>query len=268
MKRYHYGNHPDQFGDLYRPQSSKKLSVLLVIHGGYWKDNHDLNSYATKSIVEHYAKQKNVAVWNLEYRRMELIGMNTNAQWPAILEDAARGIDFLKHIARAESLDLSQILVVGHSAGGHLSAWLSSRAKISKSFNLYYTEALIPARAVVLAGILDLSSYKCLSQPVQVERFIGGSFDEFPDRYSMADPLVLRDENVPLTVIHGLEDQDVPIAHAQRFVQRHKSVNIQYQELSECGHFGMLPQEGKVPRHWKTVINVLDRELRFTARNE
>ena len=203
MKRYYYGNHPDQFGDLYRPHSSKKLPVLMVIHGGYWKDNHDLNSYATKAIVDHYSNDGNLAIWNLEYRRMEFEGMNKNAPWPAILKDAADGLDFLKQIADTESVDLSRILVLGHSAGGHLSAWLASRANIPEQSELYRTEALIPARTVSLAGILDLSTYSDLSQPSQVERLIGGKADEFPDRYSLANPTVLRDKNVPLTIFHG-----------------------------------------------------------------
>lgn len=267
MKRYYYGKHPNQFGDLFRPHSSKKLPVLMVIHGGYWKDNHDLNSYATKSIVEHYSKDDNLAIWNLEYRRMEFEGLNKNAPWPAILKDAASGIDFLKQIAELESLDLSRILIVGHSAGGHLSAWLASRANIPEHSELFSKEALMPARAISLAGILDLSNYYSLSQSIQVERFIGGKKEQFPDRYANADPLLIRDKTIPLTIIHGIEDEDVPVAQSRCFVNKHNGKNIHYKELSECGHFGMLPLEGKFPNHWKIFIQILDQELQFLSKN-
>ena len=267
MKRYYYGKHADQFGDLYRAESSNTLPVLMVIHGGYWKDNHSLNSYATKAIVDHYSTDGNVAIWNLEYRRMEFEGLNKNAPWPAILKDVADGLDFLRQIAETENLDLSRILVLGHSAGGHLSSWIASRANIPQHSELYSAEALIPVRAVVLAGILDLSTYNFLSQPMQVERFIGGKKDEFPDRYATADPLRLRDKNIHLTIIHGIEDAVVPVAQARNFVDRNKGENIHYKELSECDHFGMLPLDDIVPKHWKTLIQVLDRELRILSKN-
>ena len=96
MKRFFYGAHEDQFADLYRPKSLKILPVMLILHGGYWKDNHTLNTYATRAIVDHYAQLGQIAIWNLEYRRMEFEGKNVNAPWPAILNDAAEGIDFLK----------------------------------------------------------------------------------------------------------------------------------------------------------------------------
>ena len=46
VKRFSYGAHEDQFADLYRPRSLKMLPVMVIIHGGYWKDNHTLTQVA------------------------------------------------------------------------------------------------------------------------------------------------------------------------------------------------------------------------------
>ena len=261
MKRFSYGAHEDQFADLYRPGSLKMLPVMVIIHGGYWKDNHTLNTYATKAIVDHYAQMEQIAIWNLEYRRMEFEGKNTNAPWPAILKDAAEGIDFLKEIAMIENLDVSRIITVGHSAGGYLSAWLASRLNILQSSDLYVENPLIPSHAVSIAGILDLSAYKSLSQPEQVMRMIGGTPEEYLERYALADPMSLRDVNIPMTIIHGAKDEIVPVAQLQNFKQKYHGQNINCIELEGCDHFGMLPLEGVIPRHWELLLKVLDEQL-------
>ncbi len=47
LKTLSYGPHPEQFGQLHRPATETRLPVMVIVHGGYWKDNHNLNSYAT-----------------------------------------------------------------------------------------------------------------------------------------------------------------------------------------------------------------------------
>jgi acetyl esterase/lipase len=261
MKRYHYGTHPDQFGDLYRPDSSERLPVMVILHGGYWKDNHSLDSYATIAIVKHFAANRQVAIWNLEYRRMESEGTNTKAPWPAILSDVSDGVDFLRQIQLTENLDISKIVVVGHSAGGHLSAWLSSRACITEDSELYRPDPLLPNRAVVLAGILDFSSAQILSQPSQVERFIGGKHQDYPGRYAESDPLHIRDSSIPMTILHGIEDADVPVSQTHNYTAKHKGENIRFEELSGCDHFGMLPLEDIIPKHWEILTQILEQEI-------
>ena len=153
MNIYKYGVDSQQYGQLIRPQNDAYLPVVIVIHGGYWKDNHSLDTYPTKQIVEYLA-DKSVAVWNLEYRRMNSMGPNITAPWPTIFSDVAQGIDFLTTFATEHKLDLSNVLIIGHSAGGHLATWAASRGMIDKNSALYKAEYLAIKTVIAIAGWL------------------------------------------------------------------------------------------------------------------
>jgi acetyl esterase/lipase len=62
-----------------------------------------------------------VATWSLEYRR---IG-NPGGGWPGTFADVAEGADHLRVLARTYPLDPNRVIVIGHSAGGHLALWLA-----------------------------------------------------------------------------------------------------------------------------------------------
>jgi acetyl esterase/lipase len=61
-------------------------------------------------------KAKGIATWNIEYRRLGQAGSG----WPGTYLDVGRGVDYLRTIAEQNHLDLTRVIVVGHSAGLHL----------------------------------------------------------------------------------------------------------------------------------------------------
>lgn len=260
MKTFSYGAHQDQLGDLYRSPTSGLQPVLVVIHGGYWKQNHTLNTYATKSIVDKY-KTSGVAVWNLEYRRMEEDGENLAAPWPSAYEDIAAGMDFLRSIAIDEALDLDRILVVGHSAGGHLAAWAGSRGAIPTTSELYVPDPVLPAHVISVAGILDLRENHELSQPHQVTRLIGGGPSKFPERFAVSNPAQLASAPLPMTLVHGKLDEEVSPMQSTAFSRRSGRTDVRLVELESADHFGMLPLEGQVPADWQTLTDLISAEL-------
>lgn len=260
IRKLFYGPSPDQFGHLYQSSGNERAPIMVVIHGGYWKDNHSLDSYATKAIVEHYAGA-GVAIWNLEYRRMNAIGVNTTAPWPAIFEDVANGIDYLREIAGEYNLDVNRMLVIGHSAGGHLASWVASRSNISESSSLFSDNPLLPARTIAIASILDLRFSEGLSDPLQVQRLMGGHKDEINDSFAASNPIELCDVKQHITLIHGDNDVDVHVGHAHRYVSSSSNPNLRLIELANTDHFGMLPLEGKEPPNWQRLITIIDSEL-------
>jgi len=202
-----------------------------------------------------------VAVWNLEYRRMDAEGENLAAPWPATFDDVAAGIDFLRSIAVSESLDLSRILLVGHSAGGHLAAWAASRRSIPRSSPLFSSDPLMPARTIAIAAILDISEARDLSQPQQVQRLIGGSQEDHPDRFAAANPSQLAMNSSPITLVHGELDDDVTIRQAEAYERQSMNPNLRFVRIPNAGHFGMLPLEGVVPPGWWQLLKELADEL-------
>ena len=248
-KIMHYGDKSDQFGHLFRPLEGNKQPVVIVIHGGYWKDNHSLDSYPTAGLTD-FLKTLDVVIWNLEYRRMEFLGKNTTAPWPAVHADIADGIDFLANISSSENLDLSRILIVGHSAGGHLAVWASCREEIPSISILFRPSALKINSVLSIAGILNLSHCEDTDQPEQVLRLMGGNVSEFPERYQACDPYLLKNFSADLSIMHGYKDNCVDISQALSFCEN-TTKPIEKLFLPEADHFSMLPHAGEWQKdHW------------------
>ena len=108
---HRYGDDPSQFGVLYG-----EGPVAVVIHGGFWKAEYglDLNEALAEDLAE-----RGWAAWNIEYRRL-----GNGGGVPETLDDVSAAIDKL---AELDGVDLSRVVTIGHSAGGHLAAWAATR---------------------------------------------------------------------------------------------------------------------------------------------
>ncbi|MGS0676157.1 alpha/beta hydrolase [Shewanella sp. 0m-4] len=261
LKKVYYGNDSQQFAHLYTPSHKEKLTaVVIVIHGGYWKDNHTLETYATSAIVD-YLQGFNVAIWNLEYRRMDSVGDNIKAPWPATFKDIAAGIDMLQHISLEEGLDLRRILLIGHSAGGHLATWAASRSKISPSSPLFSPQALAIRNVISISGILDLTAADDLEQPQQIHRLMGGTVKDFPERYQACNPSDLPAMHLNLTLVHGELDTCVKIAQLKRYKDQ-TSQDIKQISIPNADHFSMLPHKGDWQEsHWAVIKQLIADEI-------
>lgn len=259
-KTIHYGSDSQQYGKLIKPITEKERAVVIVIHGGYWKDNHSVDSYPTIAIVD-YLKSLDVAIWNLEYRRMDFLGENAKAPWPAVHLDIANGIDFLTEMAVEEGLDLSCVFIIGHSAGGCLAAWAGCRAQIPSTSILFKPSALKITSVLSIAGILNLSNCGDVDQPEQVLRLMGGSYQQFPERYQACDPNLLHSACVDLCIMHGNEDKCVEVSQAISYYTRAAS-NVEKITLPRADHFSMLPHEGQWHQEdWLRLKNVINKKI-------
>lgn len=255
--RYFYGTLPDQFCDLYKPDGIAKPPVVILIHGGYWKDNHSLTSYATYQLIP-WLLAKGVAVWNLEYRRMPAEGENTTALWPAVFSDVANAVDLLKHIAISTALDISAPVTIGHSAGGTLALWAAYRHNIAAGSPLYCKAPLAIARALSIAGVIDLQHGEDLCQPQQIHRLLGGAADVFAKRYQSSDPCTLYSEAVATYLYHGGADTTVSVEQVRRFSAKHPQIARLIIDDS-ADHFSMLPHtESYNPVHWARLQALLN----------
>jgi acetyl esterase/lipase len=212
--RIRYGDDPEQFGDLRLPHSgSDRVPVAVVIHGGCWKAKHgslvaDLSNSAPLASA---LTALGIATWNIEYRRVD-----NGGGWPGTFEDVANGVDHLRVLAQSYPLDLDRVVIVGHSAGGHLGTWAAARRRLPERSRFFSADALRIRGVVNLAGPADLEKFF----PTQVEacgdsvitRLMGGSPNEVPDRYREASPSHLLPIGVRQIIITGAHDRLVPPA--------------------------------------------------------
>jgi acetyl esterase/lipase len=145
--RIPYGDAPEQFGELRVPAGAGPFPVVVVVHGGWWRSAYAL-TYAGHLAAALTAD--GFASWNIEYRRVG----NPGGGYPGTLHDVTAALGKLREIARDYPLDLTRVVVTGHSAGGHIAAWLAAK-QAHRELDIF-GEALPLVGAVPVAGALDL----------------------------------------------------------------------------------------------------------------
>jgi len=202
--RHNYGDDPSQYGVLYG-----EGPVVVVIHGGFWKAQYDLT--LMNALCEDLA-QRGFTAWTIEYRRL-----GNGGGVPATLDDVGAAID---HLATLD-LDLSRVVAIGHSAGGHLAAWAATRES-----------PRVPVTHVVAqAGVLDLQRARelRLSDGV-VDRFLGGADT------ALASPIERLPLGVPTLLTHGALDDTVPLEISERFAAASGATLVVEPEEGHMGH--------------------------------
>jgi len=209
-RRVRYGDDPSQFAELRRPGKTPRGTVVLL-HGGAWQAAYGASE------LEHLAERLNTLgyyTWNVEYRRI-----GSGGGVPSTLLDVASAIDRLGGQGLPAGI-ADRVVLVGHSAGGHLSAWAASRTASTPGGS-----ALVRARgAISLAGILALT--RGGNDPALAETvgsFVGGRPADVPDRYAMADPAKLAPASCPVWAVRGDNDELVPSSQSADYVAAAKA---------------------------------------------
>jgi acetyl esterase/lipase len=214
-RRIAYGTDSSQYGELRLPVGSGPHPVAVLIHGGCFK----FGSVRYLGQMGDALKSKGVATWNIEYRRIAQPG----GGWPGTYLDVGRGIDHLRNIAAEHALDLQRVVVVGHSAGGHLAMWSAARARLPAASPLYMPNPL-PVRGVVdLAGPVDMTAhireYETLCRDTVITTLLGGTPSSVPERYAHASPKALLPLGVPQLLVIGTYEDFVPRPLVEAYVE-------------------------------------------------
>jgi acetyl esterase/lipase len=263
--RLAYGPEQLQFGDLYVPNRPGSHPVVILIHGGYWRARYGLD--LMNDLAEDLAR-RGYAAWNIEYRRVG----NPGGGWPGTFLDVALATDYLRKLASTYKLDLTKVVPIGHSAGGHLAFWLAARPRIPffvqnsplagsqlPGENEETTTPLALAGTISLAGVVDLEmAWRLHLSNDAVVELLGGTIDSVPERYTVASPAAMLPLGVPQVLIHGTSDDSVPLQVSQVYANAARSVNdpITYLELDGVDHFDVIDPHSQA---WKFTINELQK---------
>lgn len=233
--RIAFGEDPLQFGELRLPDGPGPHPVAIVIHGGCWLAQYDMTYIG--SLAEALAGE-GIAAWVLEYRRVG----NPGGGWPGTFEDVAAGADYLRALARDYPLDLDRVAALGHSAGGHLALWLAARSRLAPDQALYSDDPL-PIRGVVgLAPAADLAHLHREGPCAEaVDGLMGGSPEQFPERYAAGSPAELVPVGVPQRLVIGRHDTDwAPVGRRYFEAATVQGADVQAIDAEASGHFEMI----------------------------
>ncbi len=208
-RQVRYGAHPDQFLEVTLPDGESPAPVVVVLHGGFWRAAYGVE--LARPLAADLAAHGWAAV-AVEYRRV-----GSGGGWPATLEDVAAALDALPGLAQRDRLDLADLTVVGHSAGGHLAAWAAGRGRLPDGAPGAGPRVRVTA-AVLQAGVLDLQ--RAAEQRLgrgAVQEFLGGEPAAVPERCAVADPVRLLPTGADVLCVHGTGDDVVPPEQSERY---------------------------------------------------
>ncbi|WP_237151201.1 alpha/beta hydrolase family protein [Pontibacter actiniarum] len=250
-----YGPDALQFGELRLPEGKGEFPVVVVVHGGCWLNEYNLEYM---SHLSEELTKAGYATWNIEFRRVGDVG----GGWPGTFQDVALATDYVRELAKSYPIDAKRVAVIGHSAGGHLALWLAARHHLPKSSSLYAKKPLKLKGVISLAGIADLETYSQQegSCNAAVPQLMGGSPTDFPERYAQASPQQMLPLQVPSRLVQGKRDPIVPVAQAENFAQKAKAAgdNAQVVLLPDAGHFDLVaPSSPAWPQVLKAVQELL-----------
>lgn len=251
-----YGEDQSQFVELTLPVSaSRPLPVAVVIHGGFWRSAYalDLGRPLAATLPD-----RGWAALNIEYRRV-----GNGGGYPATLDDVAAAIDLLAVAGLAAArekgldLDLTRVVTIGHSAGGHLAAWAASRPGQDPG-SPGAGPAVAVSGVVSQAGVLDLrASARDGLGADAAQAFLGGDPDTVPERYDEASPIQRLPLGVPTLCVHASADGNVPISQSERFVEAAETAGDDAELSTVDGdHFVVIEPRD---RSWALVLDWLDR---------
>lgn len=256
---YSYGDHPSQFVRLHLPETGAKLPVVLVVHGGFWRQRYGIE-YADplcRNLISC-----GVAAAAVEYRRVSRPFAESNrgrlvdpsgGGWPMTLTDIARAVDSLDTLGQLMArgrLDCSRVVAVGHSAGGQLAAWLAHRGALRVGL----PGAVEPgdSRVPILGGVCQAAVLDLVAAADQrtggtaVVDLMGGSPGSVEQRYRHASPITYVGDGARLCLLHGTADDEVPVDQSRRYLASARSAGdpVELIELDGIGHYELVD-----PRH-------------------
>ncbi|WP_181305098.1 S9 family peptidase [Rufibacter sp. XAAS-G3-1] len=256
-KRIAYGPDSLQFGELRVPEGKGPFPVVVVIHGGCWLSQFN---YQYMNHVSAALTKAGYATWNIEFRRVGDVG----GGYPGTFLDVAQAVDYVRELAKQYPVSSQEVVVMGHSAGGHLALWAAGRKELPRSSPLHTKNPLKVKGVVSLAGIPDLATYSTQegSCNAAVEKLMGGLPTAVPQRYAEGTPSPTLALKIPVRMVQGGRDPIVPVSQAQNFVHHSpgEKTKAQLVLLPEAGHFDLVSPASPVwPAIEKAVQEVLEK---------
>lgn len=248
-----YGDDPLQFGELRLPEGEGPFPVIVFIHGGCWMSEYDIGH--SRKLANAFP-QEGIATWSLEYRR---IG-DPGGAWPGTFDDIEAGFKYLSRLTGRFALDASKVILVGHSAGGHLALWLAQRIEEQRS-----ADVIKPRGVLGLAPAPDLEFlYAHQTCNNAVGKLMGGSPEEYPERYEYGSVARRIPQSTPQIAVIGKFDETWrPVGFRYAKAASGQGVPISVVEAPEAGHFELIDPDSTT---WPLVLGAA-RELLGSTRH-
>lgn len=245
--------------DVWLPSKNKASTPLVFFcHGGGWISG--FRNQPNNVSWCRYLASKGFAVASIDYR----YGYRNTME--DILLDYRDALEYVRKNSKKLSVNKDNIILMGLSAGGHLSLLYSTYHTFNKDEEMmsgikgvvaYYAptdlnDIFVPESKSIFARFATNQTLKGINAPKE----------EIYDFYS---PISWVSENmIPCLVVHGRQDNTVPFKSSMKFVSRLKELKIKHTFLvhKKGGH--------SFDTRLKDIatVNILEKTVRFIKRVE
>ena len=258
---FHYGPAPSQVAELFLPKGRGRHPVVVLLHGGCFLQKHQ--GFPQTSGLAADLAGRGYAVWNVEYRKLGEPG----AGYPGTFQDVATAIDRLRDEAPKYGLDLSRVIAMGHSAGGHLALWAASRDKLPSGSPLRMTNPLKIGAVISLAGIGDLAGQgEIFALPCgddTIDRLVDSAHRKQP--FADTSPAELLPTGIKVVMVHGVFDAVLPPYTGRDYALKVRKAGDRAEVVTipDAAHFDVVIPTTAA---WKVVLGVLAKEMKALPR--
>ncbi|MBI1684246.1 alpha/beta hydrolase [Caulobacter hibisci] len=195
-----YGADPAQALDIYVPPGAPRdAPVIVMVHGGAWKVGDKANTGSVENKLRHWLPKGYVFV-SVNYRMLPQAMAYTQAQ------DVAAAVRWTQDHARDWGASDRKLILMGHSAGAHIVALLSSKPNmVGRPW----------AGSVVLdSAAMKISTTMAGRHP----KFYDEAFGSDPAGWDQASPMdQWTPSAVPMFLICSTKRPDKPCDDARAF---------------------------------------------------
>ncbi|MBN7772227.1 alpha/beta hydrolase [Clostridium aminobutyricum] len=208
-----YGKDGSNKLDIHHLKGAVRNPVIVFIHGGGWaRRDKDQSRFVAPSLLK-----EGYTVVSINYRLTGSLDENAiKIPHPAQIEDCAAALKWVTENIETYGGDPNNIMLLGHSAGAHLTALLIGDTRWHQKYQIDFNRI---KGWIGLSGIYDLTleeNYAHEWMPV----FIRGLIDK-EEEIRGASPIEhIKGTEPPCLLIHGRNDYLVPITNSIHLFDR------------------------------------------------
>lgn len=239
-----YGSDPRQTIDVYVPTRPGQGPTVVMVHGGGWRRGDKNLSPATGEKAAHCLARGSIFV-AVNYRVLPT---------PPDLQaaDVARALALVERNVARWGADPSRIVLMGHSAGGHLVALLSAHPAgwAAAGLGPWSGTVVLDSAAIDLVAIMERRH----------ARLYDDAFGRDPAYWQRNSPLhQLADDALPMLIACSSTRMDNPCANARSFVARGRAMGKNFTLHPEPKNHGAMNRDfGRDP----VYTAIIDRFIR------
>jgi acetyl esterase/lipase len=242
-----YGSAKAQALDVYAPARAQHAPIIFMVHGGAWMIGDKTNANVVENKIARWVTRGFIFV-SANYRMLpELNGLQQ-------ADDVARALAFTQTHAAEWGGDPTRVIVMGHSAGAHLVALLSSAPEKAYAFGAKPWLGTIALDSAAL-DVVDVMQRSHL-------RFYDKAFGSDPTTWRQASPLQnLSKQSLPILTVCSTQRGDNPCAAAQAYIEKAAALGVRAEKLEQNLSHKQINQNLGLPNSYTDAVEDFMRSL-------